>query len=208
MATGRIGMNPAGLRILDLTFDALHDVFFAGLSSLSMNRPNNPVKARIPLLVCTALLFWMGCQTEAATDPAPVAEADVSIPFHKDGSLDFVRGGEAFTTIDIEIAESDSTIERGLMQRTSMPEMSGMLFLMPEEELQAFWMSNTKISLDILFANGEGEIVRIAKYTVPLSPNSVPSEYPARYVVEVPAGFSDTQGVIEGDRIEWRRLNE
>jgi uncharacterized membrane protein (UPF0127 family) len=179
--------------------------------------PQNPIfiaymTARSLLPVTVLLLMCLGCETgQPASSPMAVSQQEspaasqFTVPFRKDGSLDFIRGGEAYLTIDIEIADSDSTIERGLMQRTSMPELGGMIFLMAREELQNFWMSNTQISLDILFAKGDGEIVSIEKYTTPLSPESVPSRFPALYVVEVAAGFIDTHGIIEGDRIEWRR---
>jgi uncharacterized membrane protein (UPF0127 family) len=81
-----------------------------------------------------------------------------------------------------------------------------MLFIFPRDELRGFWMANTPIALDIAFANADSEIVHIAKYTRPLSPGQVFSEHPARFVLEVPAGFSDAEGIIETDRLSWRRV--
>lgn len=160
---------------------------------------------RLIIIACIFIPLLAGCQAESS-EPTPPAEApEETIPFRKDGVLDFVRGDDTLLTIDIEIADNDSTIERGMMQRTSMPDLSGMLFLMPSEDIQGFWMSNTKISLDIIFANESGEIVHIAKYTTPLSPESVSSVYPASLVLEVIAGFTDSHGIIEGDEIDWRR---
>lgn len=177
-------------------------------SSIAEQRVKSMFTKRIALFCYFAALVCTGCAADESSSPAaPSTPAAASIEFRKDGELDFVRGGEAYLTIDIEIAETDSAIVRGLMQRTSMPELSGMLFLMPDEELQGFWMSNTQISLDILFANSNGEIVNVAKYTRPLSPESVPSRFPALYVIEVAAGFTDTHGIIEGDTIEWRRAD-
>ncbi len=150
---------------------------------------------------CAASL--MSCQSNSAPDDE--SSQATSIPFRKDGTLDFIRAGDMYQTIDIEIAETDSAIIRGMMQRTSLPEHSGMLFLMPEEELQEFWMSNTQISLDIIFANAEREIVHIAKYTTPLSQENVKSIYPAQYIIEVQAGVADSYGILEGDRFDWRR---
>ena len=156
-------------------------------------------------LFLLAGLVCLGCETKPAASSNSEAEAEVHIPFRKDGTLDLLRGGENYLSLDIEIADNDSSITRGLMQRNSLPDLSGMLFLMPEERIQSFWMSNTTISLDIIFINNAMEIVHIAKYTTPLSPDSVPSEYPAAFVLEVIAGFSDTHGVLEGDTIAWRR---
>ena len=162
-------------------------------------------------LFLIAALIATGCETgqPATNTPATSAseQTETTVPFRKDGTLEFIRSGEPYLTIDIEIAETDSAIVRGLMQRTTMPEFGGMLFLMDAEEEQSFWMSNTQISLDILFVNAAGEIVSIEKYTTPLSPDSVPSGFPALYVVEVIAGFTDTHGIIEGDTIEWERAS-
>ena len=154
------------------------------------------------------ILILAGCQSGTSTPStsSPAASSagiEESVPFRKDGTLDFHRADEKYLTIDIEIADSDSAIVRGLMQRTSLPDKSGMLFLMPSEEPQQFWMSNTQISLDIMFANSNKEIVSITKYTTPLSQESVESEFPALYVIEVEGGFTDTHGILEGDTFDW-----
>lgn len=130
---------------------------------------------------------------------------DVEIPFTKHGTLELMRGGEPYLTIDIEIVDNDSSRMRGMMQRTSFPEMSGMLFIFPYEAMQSFWMANTPVALDILFADADSQIVDIHRYTRPLSPQSVDTSVPARFVLEVPAGFSDTHGIVESDRLRWRR---
>jgi hypothetical protein len=155
-------------------------------------------------LVVFATLLAAGCgPSGSGSDRAN--PTDVVIPFREDGELRFVRGEEPYLTVAIEIADTDSAIVRGLMQRRSLPERGGMLFLMPAEEPQRFWMANTPLSLDILFASEAGEIVSITRYTKPLAPDPVDSDYPARYVLELAAGFVDRHGVVEGDRIEWER---
>ncbi len=156
------------------------------------------------LFLAFSTVFFLGCETQSAT-PDSSPKEEVSIPFRADGTLDLMRSDETYLTLDIEIADTDSAITRGLMQRKGLPDLSGMLFLMPEERIQSFWMSNTTISLDIIFINSAMEIVHMAQYTTPLSPDSVPSEYPASFVLEVIAGFADTHGLLEGDKISWRR---
>ena len=151
-----------------------------------------------------ALLLLGGCGRETKEEPERDETAS-SIPFRKDGTLTFLRDGAPVATIDIEIAETDSARARGLMQRTSLPEQSGMLFLFNREEMQSFWMANTPLALDIMFVDADSQIVDIARYTRPFSSSSIASESPARYVVEVPAGFSDRYGIAESDRVTWRR---
>jgi len=154
------------------------------------------------LALAALCLLLIGC-TKSTRRPASSLERN--IPFREDGQLAFVRDGDTLVTIAIEIAETDSARQRGLMERTHLPERSGMLFIFEREAMQGFWMANTPLSLDIIFVNGDSQIVSIAKYTRPYSTETISSQYPARFVVEVPAGFTDTYGILEGDRIRWRR---
>jgi uncharacterized protein len=163
------------------------------------------------LLVLSLLLTLAACRGETpphhgqprAEDPTAEGPA---IEFRQDGELTFYRPGEGdIVTIAIEIAETPAAIERGLMQREGLPERSGMLFLMPETRIQSFWMANTPISLDITFVGPDSTVVNTGKYTRPFSQQSVTSEAPARYVVETVAGFTDSYGIVPGDRVRWRR---
>ena len=160
----------------------------------------------VAALVAAALLAACG---DLGEDPAAGDgnAAEESIHFRKDGELRFLSGGEEIVRIDIEIAESDSARERGLMQRESLPERSGMLFVFPREEIQSFWMANTPLALDLIFVDADSQIVDIEKYTRPFSSASIASDQPAQYVVEVRAGFSDSFGITEGDAVRWRRTS-
>lgn len=124
--------------------------------------------------------------------------------FKKEGELTFVDStGKTIIKIDIEIADNDYERQLGLMNRQSMEEMQGMLFIFPQERYQSFWMLNTLFSLDILFINSKKEIVTIHKNTTPLSEQSYPSSEPAIYVLEVNAGFCERHNVHLGDKIYW-----
>jgi hypothetical protein len=124
--------------------------------------------------------------------------------FKKEGELTIIDSvGNQLVKIDIEIADNDYERQLGLMNRQSMEEMQGMLFIFPEERFQSFWMMNTLFSLDILFINSQKEIVTIHKNTKPLSEQSYPSSEPAIYVLEVNAGFCERHNVKIGDKIYW-----
>jgi uncharacterized membrane protein (UPF0127 family) len=156
-----------------------------------------------PALLLALVLCIAGCRGEA-----PAHETDVSpaIPFRLDGTLRFLRAdGTPITGIGIEIAETDSARTRGLMGRDSIPAQVGMLFVMPTEEIQTFWMANTPRSLDIIFVGSDSRIVSVGKYTRPYSTDGVTSTGPAKYIVEVAAGFADAHGLIPGDLISWAR---
>jgi uncharacterized protein len=127
-----------------------------------------------------------------------------SIPtFKKDGILSINPAQiKSKINIDIEVADDEYERTRGLMDRISLPEFAGMLFIFEDDQQRSFWMKNTYISLDILFINSNNEIVSIQKYTQPQSTSSIPSEKPAKYVLEVNAGFTDKYSINPGDKIE------
>lgn len=163
--------------------------------------PTRKALATTTMIVALALA-GTGCGPDPGVDQQ-TQPTQTDVPFRSDGSLSFLRDGEPLATIDIEIADTDSARTRGLMQRSSLGANTGMLFIFPTSGPQSFWMANTQISLDILFADSDSSIVDIHKYTRPLSSDNVGGDHMSRFVVEVPAGFTDTNGIVEGDRIRW-----
>ena len=157
------------------------------------------------IVVMSCFLLCSSCGTPDAEQPAQVSLED-DIPFRLDGHLQIIQEGNILTELEIEIAETDSARTRGMMQRTHLPDTRGMLFLFDSEEDRFFWMANTPLSLDLIFISADSTIIHMAKYMRPLSPQDVPSNGPAQYVLEVIAGYSDTIGVVEGDRVSWRRI--
>jgi len=154
----------------------------------------------LSLLVATPAL--LGSCTSGSDSTGRVTTTD--IPFTIEGRLFFERDdGSPITDVGIEIADDDSTRTRGLMQRATIPDSVGMLFIFDRQETQSFWMANTPHALDIIFVNADSQIVDIAKYTRPFSPLSITSHAPSLYVVEVKAGFTDTWGITETDRVRW-----
>jgi uncharacterized membrane protein (UPF0127 family) len=62
------------------------------------------------------------------------------------------------------------------------------------------------LPLDMLFINAKNEIVTIHKSTTPYSEESYSSTKPAKFVLEVNAGFTNKYKIAVGDRITWRRF--
>ncbi|HET6566647.1 MAG TPA: DUF192 domain-containing protein [Rhodothermales bacterium] len=165
---------------------------------------------RFSFLLSASILFTAiliaGCESNRTRADAPGSPTDteaVHIPFRNDGTLTFLRGEQEIVTIDVEIAQTDSARERGLMQRKSLPAKSGMLFIFDRPEVQTFWMANTPLPLDMFFVNTDSVIVNVARYTRPYSSDEVSSIDPALYVVEVPAGFADNYGITESNQVRW-----
>lgn len=105
--------------------------------------------------------------------------------------------------LTVEIADTEETRARGLMQRTTLAEDHGMLFVFGEDSYIQMWMKDTPISLDMLFIDSHGKIVYIAEKTVPQSTDIISAKREARAVLEVAAGVSEKLGVKVGDRVVY-----
>lgn len=103
-----------------------------------------------------------------------------------------------------EIADSDMEKAIGLMNRTSLGENNGMLFIFDDERTRSFWMKNTLIPLDMIFIAANGTIVDVTTMQPckSLFCESYRSKQPAKYVLEVNAGFSEEHGVEVGDSVD------
>ncbi len=106
------------------------------------------------------------------------------------------------TTIVVEVANTDAIRQQGLGGRTTLAEGSGMWFVFDHDDFWGFWMKDTLIPLDILWVAADGTVVTIAHSVLPESyPQVFKPGRPARYVLEVPAGFAARHGIAEGGKV-------
>jgi len=124
--------------------------------------------------------------------------------FRKDGELQFLNTTDSVIfSIDMELAISEDEHARGLMFRKQMDENRGMLFIFPDEDIRSFWMHNTLIPLDIIYVNANRQVVSISKNAKTLNDQSLPSESPAMYVIEINAGLCDKYGIEKGTKVNF-----
>ncbi len=110
--------------------------------------------------------------------------------------------GSIATPLEVEIARTAEQRERGLMFRRALGEDAGMLFVFSSAAPRAFWMRDTCIPLDILFLDGDGRVVGILENVPTMNDESREVACPARYVLEVNAGWSRRHGATVGMRVE------
>ncbi|MBT8245201.1 MAG: DUF192 domain-containing protein [Winogradskyella sp.] len=110
-------------------------------------------------------------------------------------------------TLDIEIADDEYQTQTGLMYRNSMKDKQGMLFIFPNEIARSFYMKNTRIPLDIIYISKDSSIVSFQKNAKPFDETSLPSNVPAKYVLEINAGLTNTWKLEVGDKIDFEVLN-
>ncbi|HUH13909.1 MAG TPA: DUF192 domain-containing protein [Longimicrobiales bacterium] len=133
-------------------------------------------------------------------------------------ALSFERGrvlvltGADTLELSVEVAETEAQRAQGLMERRTLAEDSGMVFLY--DELQpgsaGFYMFRTRIPLDIAFFDAAGAIVRILAMEPCESPNpgvcrTYPPGVPYMGALEVNQGWFARHGVAVGDTIVVER---
>ena len=133
----------------------------------------------------------------------PVTTTTVS--FTKEGELQIKKASSdsIIADLNIEIADDDYSTQTGLMYRNNMENNQGMLFVFPDSEYRNFYMKNTKISLDIIYISEDKRIVSIQENAMPMDETSLPSEAPAKYVLEVNSGLSKIWSLEKGDLIYY-----
>ena len=106
-------------------------------------------------------------------------------------------------TIRVDLAESAASREQGLSGREGLAPDQGMLFVFPTDGIYAFWMKNMRFSIDMVWLAKDGTVVYIVSSA---SPESYPTDFvsttPARYVVELPAGWAHAHDLTVGDSVQ------
>jgi len=137
----------------------------------------------------------VGLARAGATADPKVPPPDRLVIVTDDGAFEFT----------VEIADDPVERARGLMFRETMARNHGMLFDYGGEGERSFWMKNTILPLDLIFARANGAVVSI-KTGEPFSEARIPSDGPARFVFEVNAGIAEEIGLEPGDRLVHARV--
>lgn len=109
--------------------------------------------------------------------------------------------GNGTVRMNVEVADSPGEWASGLMNRTSMPQDAGMIFIFGNEAPRYFWMENTLIPLDMIFIASNLTIIDIHENAVPLCEDIIASSVPCKYVLEINGGLCAESGIEVGDRV-------
>ncbi|MEJ6398734.1 DUF192 domain-containing protein [Yoonia sp. 208BN28-4] len=104
--------------------------------------------------------------------------------------------GQAHFSVDV--ADDAQERAQGLMFVESMPILSGMLFVYEAPQVASFWMQNTLIPLDMLFAQADGTITHIHPEAIPGDRTSILGGDDIQYVLEINGGLAARLGIKPG----------
>jgi uncharacterized membrane protein (UPF0127 family) len=146
-----------------------------------------------------SLLFFLGGLAVMAPSVADLPRTRVEVARPDTGAV--------LLMVEAELATTVETRTRGLMERPALPANQGMLFIFEASQPLSFWMFNTRIPLDIIFADERRRIIAIHAAVPPCQPPrrcpTYSSNGPAQFVLEVNGGTTAKTGISIGDELRW-----
>ena len=135
-----------------------------------------------------------------AKGPAPAPAPAANVP-PAQMNLPRTHLSTGMYRIEVQVAANDMSRQIGLMNRASMPEHEGMLFVFEQPNVQCFWMRNTLIPLTAAFIDDSGTVVNLADMK-PQTEDNHCSTKPVRYVLEMNKGWFDKRHIKAGSVIK------
>ncbi|QMU57368.1 MAG: DUF192 domain-containing protein [Boseongicola sp.] len=112
-----------------------------------------------------------------------------------------LRGDFGRARFTVELADEPSERSQGLMHRESMATGAGMLFAYEHPQSVAFWMRNTLIPLDMIFADSVGVVMRVHENAIPLDETAIEGGQNIQFVLEINGGLADRMGISVGSQL-------
>lgn len=149
---------------------------------------------RIPLLRALLIPVLRGVAGAVLVASAGVAacQPDV-VELRGSGS-----GAGSVARFAVEVADDASERAQGLMNRDKMASAAGMLFVYETPQRARFWMRNTLIPLDMIFADAAGVVTRVHENAVPLDETAIDGGDGVRFVLEINGGLARPLAIRPG----------
>lgn len=112
-------------------------------------------------------------------------------------SLPMMELNAGFHRIEAEVAANNPARMQGLMNRKSMPQQHGMLFVFAQDAQHCMWMKNTYLPLSVAFLDREGRILNIEDMK-PYTENNHCAAKPAFFALEMNQGWFAAKGIKPG----------
>lgn len=116
------------------------------------------------------------------------------------GAMPMLELSAGFYRIEAEVAANDQNRQLGLMNRQTMPQQHGMLFVFTHENTHCMWMRNTLLPLSVAFLDARGIILNVEDMK-PQTLDNHCAKKPARFALEMNGGWFAARGLKAGDAI-------
>lgn len=119
-----------------------------------------------------------------------------------------LRGDFGQARFTVELADDPGERSVGLMNRETMAMSAGMLFVYEAPQRVAFWMRNTLIPLDMVFADATGTVTRVHENAVPLDETLIDGGPGVQYVLEINGGLAGQMGIEPGVEMRHAAIDQ
>ena len=131
---------------------------------------------------------------------AALAGAALADPACDPARID-LRGDFGQAQFRVEVADDAAERAQGLMFRESMSSSAGMLFIYETPQHARFWMQNTLIPLDMIFADAAGRVTHVHANAVPKDETVIDGGTGVRFVLEINGGLAERMGIAPGTEL-------
>jgi len=119
-----------------------------------------------------------------------------------------VRGAGGVARFNVEVADAADERALGLMNRPRMASGAGMLFIYDKPQRAGFWMKNTLIPLDMIFADTSGLVTRVHENARPLDKTLIDGGPGVSFTLEINGGLARRIGIGEGSVLRHPAIDQ
>lgn len=112
-----------------------------------------------------------------------------------------LRGPWGEARFAVELADDEPSRAHGLMFREHLDRDAGMLFVYPAPRPVGFWMKNTLIALDMIFADATGTVQHVHHMAVPHDETPIFGGDGILAVLEINGGMARRLGLEPGSEM-------
>ena len=119
-----------------------------------------------------------------------------------------LRGPSGVQRFSVQIADSEAERSKGLMFVEKMPASAGMLFVYEQPKHAYFWMKNTLLPLDMVFADATGRVTSVHSNAVPMDETPIDGGPDVAVVLEINAGLAKRMGIAPGAEMRSSAIDQ
>lgn len=157
------------------------------------------------LLACVCALLVACPNPPAAPKPGAAASVDPTESGQPQPKLPTIKLWLGAQEVVTEIARTPVEHQVGMMWRTNMAEMEGMIFIFNDAGRRSFWMRNTLVPLDIAYIAPDGTLLEVHA-AQPRNETPLPSDSDrVQFVLETRQGWFQRNHVQPGMQIRTEK---
>jgi uncharacterized protein len=151
----------------------------------------------LPLFTGGLAVWLAACQKPAAA-PGAAPAGDPTESGRPQPRLPTIKLWLGAHEVVAEVARTPLEHQIGMMWRTNLAEMEGMIFIFDEPDRRSFWMRNTLVPLDIAYLAPDGALLEV-RAGQPRNETPLPSETDrVQFVLEMRQGWFQRNQVKPG----------